>query len=497
MFSSTKRRLEAGGGEISSRIGARSPSRPAPSSGSSPVPSPAPGASPMTITTTTTTTTTAATTTANNNNNSDAVRRSPSASPTPPSSFSSLAPPASGSDPTPSLSTLQPALRDRDARIADLERKLAAIESGPRASHDPESRADSEEAVFWRGRCAALEDQVKALQKRLAAHGKDGGGPAGARKAEQGRADGDSGDDKGNGRAERRILEKKNDEIAQLKAQVKGLKEFVSVSTRTDGEVQISDEVFGERMARLGNGLQNWVLVNFRRAKVDLASLDESTHSALARLVPMYQELASTSRIHLLQSLVSRLLVGLVFDPYFIGLPPHVADPIQQVDAFLASASSLESANRWRSLTLSIFRKDAAETLRAETAAVVDAAAARIIGLLDSITHATATDARDQALRVLLADAVDLAQLLAVQRAVFRVDLPPDSSSFNEGTMEDVGGEESEEDEDAGGGGGGGGRIVWCVTFPALIKHGDESGAFPDEYRNVIAKAKVLCRSKI
>lgn len=133
------------------------------------------------------------------------------------------------------------------------------------------------------------------------------------------------------------------------------------MSTRADGEAQTSDEVFGEGMARLGNGLQNWVLVNFRRAKLgkcvgvsgpgirsrrvgraltaaDLSSAHEDTISELARLVPMYEELASTSRIHLLQSVVSRYLVELVFGAYFIGLPTDVAAQIKQVEAFLSSS---------------------------------------------------------------------------------------------------------------------------------------------------------------
>jgi hypothetical protein len=158
----------------------------------------------------------------------------------------------------------------------------------------------------------------------------------------------------------REMLDQKEEEVVELKAQVRGLKEWVSVSTRADGETQTSDEVFGEGMARLGNGLQNWVLVNFRRAKLgkclwgtrsrrvgraltvaDLSSAHEDTISELARLVPMYEELASTSRIHLLQSVVSRFLVELVFDAYFIGLPTDVAAQIKQVEAFLSSSKIL------------------------------------------------------------------------------------------------------------------------------------------------------------
>ena len=58
----------------------------------------------------------------------------------------------------------------------------------------------------------------------------------------------------------------KDDEIARLRTQVKGLKDFVSTNSKTDG--QVTDEVFGEMMQRLGNGLQNWVIQNFRKAKI-------------------------------------------------------------------------------------------------------------------------------------------------------------------------------------------------------------------------------------
>jgi hypothetical protein len=158
-------------------------------------------------------------------------------------------------------------------------------------------------------------------------------------------------------RQAREVVEHKDGEIARLQAQVRGLKEWVSVSTRADGQAQTSDEVFGEGMARLGNGLQNWVLVNFRRARVgkshlllpfvagterlrsktDLSGAHEDAISELARLVPMYEELASASRIHLLQSVVSRLLVDLVFDAYFVGLPGDVAAQMEKVEAFLSS----------------------------------------------------------------------------------------------------------------------------------------------------------------
>lgn len=57
----------------------------------------------------------------------------------------------------------------------------------------------------------------------------------------------------------------------------------------------------------------------------------------------MYEEVVSTSRLHLLQSLVSRLLVELVFNAYFVGLPDDQARQITQVETFLSSFGMVPS----------------------------------------------------------------------------------------------------------------------------------------------------------
>jgi hypothetical protein len=63
-------------------------------------------------------------------------------------------------------------------------------------------------------------------------------------------------------------LRVKEDMIKSLQGQVRGLKSFVSTSSKMDE--QVTDEAFGERMQRLGNGLQNWVITNFRRVKIGM-----------------------------------------------------------------------------------------------------------------------------------------------------------------------------------------------------------------------------------
>jgi chromosome segregation ATPase len=61
-------------------------------------------------------------------------------------------------------------------------------------------------------------------------------------------------------------VREKDEVIRGLRGQVRGLKSWVSSSSKS-GE-QVTDEVFGEGMVRLGNGLQNWVIVHFRRVKI-------------------------------------------------------------------------------------------------------------------------------------------------------------------------------------------------------------------------------------
>lgn len=107
--------------------------------------------------------------------------------------------------------------------------------------------------------------------------------------------------------------------------------------------------------------------------------------------------------------------------------------------------------------------------------------------ILDIITNSSATGARDQGLRALVTSAVDLSRLLVVQKAVFKVFmpelLPHQRTLFDSATMEDLGGEDDDGLEE---------REICCVAFPGIIKRGDESGG-QLQYRNVVAKARVVC----
>lgn len=138
-------------------------------------------------------------------------------------------------------------------------------------------------------------------------------------------------------------------------------------------------------------------------------------------------------------------------------------------------------------MTLSLLRKECAPKMQQETDAVIHNVIARVNHILDSITDAKATDVRDQTLRVLVNNSISLARSLVAQKAMFRVTmpriLPHQMVLFEADTMDHIG----EEDGDSLTA-----REIRCVTFPGIMKAGDENGKHL-QYLNVIAKATVLC----
>ncbi|KAK1481382.1 hypothetical protein CCUS01_04495, partial [Colletotrichum cuscutae] len=360
-------------------------------------------------------------------------------------------------------------IKDKDARIAHLERELDIMEREFTKELDKLSQNESETAVFWQAKHSDVNQQFLRADADLRL----------LRQESEARD------------ADRDALRR---EVGELRVQVRGLKEFVSTSTRTSG--QTSDEVFCDGMARLSNGLQNWVIVNFRRAKLDFAAASDDVLEELGQLVPMYADLEPSAKVHMLQSVVSRVLVETIFNSYFFGLPKEQAEQLKAVEQTLSGyVDSPEAINNWRSTTLALLQREADSKMQAETLAATDRVIARVNRILDAVTDAVpappatgeTTNPRDAGLRALVGSAADLARQLAVQKAVFRVHMPDivphQQTRFDAATMEDIGGEDEEALSQ---------RDIACVTFPGIIKRGDENGGHM-QYQNVIAKARVLC----
>lgn len=150
-------------------------------------------------------------------------------------------------------------------------------------------------------------------------------------------------------------------------------------------------------------------------------------------------------------------------------------------------------------MTLATLKKEAMEHMQGQTAQTVEGVVFRANRILDAITTDTATkgssggttiEAKDQTLRLLVNNAIELSRLLVVQKAVFEIWMPEivphQRVLFDYATMEDIGGEDEESLAQ---------REICCVTSPGIVKRGDENGA-QLQYRNVISKARVLCSSE-
>jgi len=175
---------------------------------------------------------------------------------------------------TPSQSEL---LREKDLRIAALTRELSIMESEFSSELTTLSHKltnESETAQFWQQKHSLLnqtflqtDTSLRLLKQEIASFGD-------AREER---------DRDIKTRISSLILDRdafreayneamgevrgKEEMVRMLQGQVRGLKSWVSSSGKV-GEEQVSDEVFGEEMRRLGNGLQNWVITHFRRVRI-------------------------------------------------------------------------------------------------------------------------------------------------------------------------------------------------------------------------------------
>jgi len=143
--------------------------------------------------------------------------------------------------------------------------------------------------------------------------------------------------------------------------------------------------------------------------------------------------------------------------------------------------------NQWRSTTLAILRKEAPQKLETETTAIIEEVIDQLNSITDSIGDIKHNDSRDQSLRTLINSSIELSRLLRVQKAVFSIIMPSiegyQQTMFDPESMEDIGGEDEDTLSE---------REIRCVTFPGILKAGDENGE-RTHLRNVIAKIRVLC----
>ena len=167
---------------------------------------------------------------------------------------------------------------NKNARIAALEKDIAIMEeefSKELEQLGQKLTTESEITAYWQQKHSALNQQflktdadLRVLRHEVASRDKQRDDWDRDAKAFMSMMTGRDGL-KDAYHAAKVELARREEEIQQLRAQVKALKDFVSTNSRTDG--QVTDEVFGELMQKLGSGLQNWVALNFRRARIGKA----------------------------------------------------------------------------------------------------------------------------------------------------------------------------------------------------------------------------------
>jgi activating signal cointegrator complex subunit 1 len=163
-------------------------------------------------------------------------------------------------------------IKDKDEKIASLTRELEVMEAEFTRELERLSQNESETASFWEKKHSALNQQflrtdtdLRLLRTELE-----------AREAQ---------------RQELREsceilqseLQERDKEILSLQGHLNGMKQWVSTSTRADH--QTSDEEFCDALAKLGNGLQNWVIMHFRKAKLG-KSADPPLHPLKTESTP-------------------------------------------------------------------------------------------------------------------------------------------------------------------------------------------------------------------
>jgi len=126
---------------------------------------------------------------------------------------------------------------------------------------------------------------------------------------------------------------------------------------------------------------------------------------------------------------------------------------------------------QWRYLTVNILDKLKDERVAATTSNLAENIGDQVEQALQELLGVTPSATREQGIRSILRNAIDLAHLFQVQRAVFEFELPTanphKSVLFDNDTMEDEFGQETPEM---------GGKYISFATFPAVVKYGDERG---------------------
>jgi hypothetical protein len=271
--------------------------------------------------------------------------------------------------------------------------------------------------------------------------------------------------------------------------QLLSLKSSISSLTRMDA--QITDSELTETLAQLANRVREWVVSNFRRAKLDMCNLPPETAQTLETVSPNYSKIDPSNRLALYQALISNVMMRIFREPIVVGLPETgPLSSVRQVAAYIHDASA--NYRDWRRVTIQNLQKsEAQQILRRERETLTHRLCGEIAHQLFTLTSTNLTPAAQDTLRGIFQSAADLQNTLLLQKAQYRIlffcNERERNVRFDERTMESINDLDGSMDTD---------MVVerkfsFCVS-PCLDKFGDEYGEHAN-VRNVLLKASVCC----
>lgn len=273
--------------------------------------------------------------------------------------------------------------------------------------------------------------------------------------------------------------------------QLLSLKTAFSSFTRV--ESQVADSELSETFSQLSNRVREWVISNYRRAKINLNDLPQDTTEILQDTFPSYKTIDPANRLALFQAIVSAALMHVFDEVLFFGLPEiGPLASLRQIATIIQNTGA--GYQNWRHCTIrSLQESDAIHTTKEEKARQIDRLAFEISRHLHAITSVALSSEARLALDSILSATVELQNTLLLQKARYKVDFSREQNgvkpSFDDQRMEPI--NELDEYVDDQGDVVVDRVVAFCV-FPCLEKFGDEYGEHT-EVSNVLVRARVCC----
>ncbi|KAI6811065.1 hypothetical protein KC332_g5201 [Hortaea werneckii] len=369
------------------------------------------------------------------------------------------------------------------ARSADRRRERSA-ECGRQCQDEigklrDERDREEEMKIALEEKCTKLEEELEALEQQTHEQKKE------TRDSSPGQ---ETNGTNGHNHKEARASSAQSDEVHLLQQQLAELKKTISTSTRMSSSV--TDSTFAQEMGVLHHELQNWIVLNFRRAKMDIAPNElcnrlEGTgdFERVAWLQQVFRVFDPSAKLAFLQCVATVSLLDVFCAELVFGLREEeqwCADLLKSADSMQKTLGSVAYA-KWRAATVEAVCQSAGFQDLLQKA--IERVAESICHSLYKLTEIDAGESGKQSLVGIIKRTASLAHLFSFQQAQYQFLLPNPGTPFDAETMEDIA-EDGEELSSS---------VISCVTFPSIIKNGDECGD-NTHLRNVIMKSRVLCR---